>query len=410
MMHSILLQLGWRNIWRNKRRTAVILTAIVIGVWSMIFIAALMRGVADRMIENSISTLTDHIQIQNVQFRNDPALENTISSPDSIKKALSSLPSDARWTPRMRITAVVSNARHSAGLMVVGIDPEREAGISFLKEAVKNGRYLEKEDPYAIIVGQALLETFETRIGNKLVLMSQDSEGEIVSRAFKIKGVFRAELESIEKRFGFITLSAMRDMLKSGEAVSEIGILLDDYQKADETAERLRGEISDGSIGVYTWKDLLPMMTAMLKMYDGSMFIWYLVVFIAMGFGLVNTILMAVFERIREFGLFKSIGMKPRWVVAEVLAESFFLLAIGTIAGNLTGILSVLALSGHGIDLTSFAAGMEFAGMPRVIVPVIHIKDVVIADLTVFILGLTVCLYPAIKAARFSPVQAMAYN
>ncbi len=406
----MIIQMGWRNIWRNKRRTFVILTAVVIGVWSMIFLGALMRGIADRMVENSISTLTGHIQIQGEGYRDDPVIENRIIEPDRILDDLETLPPNARWTPRLRVNAVASNARHSGGLTMVGISPAREAQVSFVGNAVTEGRYLEEDDPYGILVGRALLEKFETRVGHKLVLMSQEAGGEIASRAFRIAGVFDAELESTEKQFVFVNLEAAQDMLKVAGDLSEIAILLDRYLDAEIVADKIRDFLSDEAVGVYTWKELLPMVTAVLKMYDGFIFFWFVVVFVAMGFGLVNTILMAVFERVREFGLLRSIGMKPRLVVAEVLAESFYLLAIGTFAGNVLGFATVFALSREGIDLSAFAAGMEFAGMSRVIIPVLYAKDVVAADATVFVLGLLISLYPAVKASRFSPVEAMAHN
>ncbi len=406
----MIFQLGWRNIWRNKRRTAVILTAVVIGVWSMLFLSAFMRGIADRMVVNSISTLTGHIQIQNNNFRNDPVIEHLIEKPENIVSSFSLLPPSARWTTRLRLNAVANNARHSGGVVMVGIQPGREAGISFIGDAVREGRYLNEEDPYGIVIGKALLEKFETKIGHKLVLMSQGTDGEIASRAFRIAGVYRAELEATEKTYVFTTVAAAQKMLKAEGQVSEIAILLDNYRNADAVAQTIRASVADHTVTVYTWRELLPMVTAVLKIYDGFIFFWFIVVFIAMGFGLVNTILMAVFERVREFGLLRSLGMKPRLVIAEVLAESFFLLVIGTVAGNILGFATVAALSGHGIDLSAFAQGMEFVGMSRVIFPVVYPKDVVTADVTVFVLGLLISLYPAVKASRFSPVEAMAHN
>jgi len=140
------------------------------------------------------------------------------------------------------------------------------------------------------------------------------------------------------------------------------------------------------------------------------MMLWYVVTFIAMGFGLINTTLMSVFERMREFGVLKALGMKPWWIVRGVLTESVFLLLLGTAAGDLLTIVTVGVLAATGIDLSSLAAGAEFAGMSRIIYPSLTVNDVGMANLVVCLLGVVVCTYPAVKAARFTPVEAMAHT
>jgi ABC-type lipoprotein release transport system permease subunit len=404
-------QLGWRNIWRNRRRTLVILTAVIIGVWSMIFLGALMRGMADQFVSNGIKTLTGHIQVHHPGYRDDPVVENSMPDPSVVEAALTKrLPPDAQWAHRVKVDAVVSNARHSTGVTMVGIDPPREAAISFIGGAITEGRYLEDDDPYGIMVGQALADKFETKLERKLVLMTQDTEGEIASRAFRIIGIYRAEIEATEKQFVFVTMSAAQEMLKLHNGISEIAILLPVHEAADKVAGALRTELPAAEYEVNTWQEILPMVTAILKIYDFFIYIWFLVVFIAMGFGIVNTALMAVFERIREFGLLKALGMKPRWIIQEVIIESIYLLILGIIIGNAAGFLSVLALSANGIDLSALAAGTEYWGMSRVIYPAILGQDVIVANLVVFILGLVVSLYPAVKAARFTPVEALAHT
>ncbi|MCD6486095.1 MAG: ABC transporter permease [Syntrophobacterales bacterium] len=405
------LQLGWRNIWRNPRRTIVIMTAVIIGVWAMIFLGALMRGISEQMVRNGITTLTGHIQVHHAGFREDPIIENSIDKPEVVKAALSRiLPPDTRWTTRVRVDAIANNARHSGGVTLVGINPEREARISFIGQAVTEGAYLKADDKYGIIIGKALADKFDTKLGRKLVLMSQDTKGGIASRAFRITGIFRAEMEATEKQFVFVTIASAQKMLKLGDGISEASILLADYKDADRIADSLKGVLSSASYDVQTWRELLPFVTAVLKMYDWFIYLWFLVIFIAMGFGIVNTILMAVFERIREFGLLKALGMKPWWIVKEVLTESFFLLILGMVAGNVLGFMSVFALAGTGIDLSALSEGLEFAGMSRIIYPVIVVKDIVAANLVVLVLGLLVSAYPAVKAARFTPVKAMAHT
>jgi len=404
-------KLAWRNIWRAPRRTAVILIAVIIGVWSMAFLGALMRGISDQMVRNGIATLTGHIQIHHKGYRSDPVIENNMAKPSVIEKVMRDvLPADALWTSRVRVNAVASNARHSSGLTLVGIHPLSEARISFIGEAISQGRYLKPNDTLGIVIGKVLAEDFETELGKKLVLMSQDKDQEIASRAFRIVGIFTAEMEATEKRFAFVTISAAQEMLGLNKEISEISIKLSSYKEANTVAYGLRSALWSSDYEIHTWQELLPLVTAVLGMYDGFIFLWFLVVFIAMGFGIVNTTLMAVFERMREFGLLKALGMKPWWIVRQVLTESFFLLVIGIIIGNGIGLWTVSALSSNGIDLSSLAKGMEFVGMSHIIYPAFYAKDMITANLVVFVLGLLVSLYPAIKAARFTPLQAMTHT
>ena len=405
------LQLAWRNIWRNKRRTAIILTAVVIGVWSMILLGSLMRGIAVGMIKNGISTLTGHIQIHHKGYRDDPAIENSISDPRVVEDVLRKvLPQDALWSPRVRVNAVASNARHSSGVTLVGIDPASEARISFIGTAISQGRYLKPDEKNGILVGEALLEKFDTRPGRKLVLMSQDTHREIASRAFRIVGTFRAEMEATEKQYVFVNRTASQKMLKLEDGLSEIAILLPGKPDNPDVTDALKTALPSEKFEVHTWRELLPFQMAYLKILDGFMWIWYLVVFVAMGFGIVNTTLMAVYERMREFGLLKALGMKPWWILREVLTESFLLLITGMAIGNALGFVCIYALSGSGIDLSALAAGAEYAGMTRVIYPAIALRDILMSNFIVLFLGILVSAYPAVKAARFTPVEALAHT
>lgn len=407
-MHILM---GWRNIWRNPRRTLVILAAVVVGVWSMIFLAALMRGVTDQLLENGISTLTGHLQIQQEGYREDPVIQNHIKEPEHVARVLNDvLPAGAFWTERIRVNAIANTARYTQGVTLVGIDPDREARVSFIGEAVQEGEYLVPDDFYGIIVGASLVEDFETRLDRRIVLMSRDAGGEVSSRAFRIQGIFRAELEATEKEFVFITMAAARDMLGLDQGISEAAVLLPSHDLTHDTANTLKRMLDTPSLTVATWEDMLPLARVSIELYDTFIFVWFLVVFIAMGFGIVNTMLMAVFERIREFGLLKALGMRPLGIVQGVLTESFFLLLLGTAAGSLLGILSVSLLSESGIDLSAMAAGLEYAGMPRVVYPVLKGGDFLLANATVLFLGILVSLYPAVKAARLIPVKALIHN
>jgi ABC-type lipoprotein release transport system permease subunit len=387
------------------------MTAIVIGVWSMIFLGALMEGITVGMIDNGISTLTGDIQIHQEDYLSDPVVENTMINPKEVTDALARvLPPDAKYAARIRVGAVASNARHSSGMTMVGIDPVREAEISFIgPEAIIEGRYLEDGEDTGIVVGEALVEKFETKLGHKLVLMSQDTNREIASRAFRIVGIYQAEMEGTEKQFGFVSRDIAEKMLSLDGGISEVSISLSNHEAAPEVVTALNG-VLPASYDIKPWRELLPILDAYIRINSSFSIIWAIVVFIAMAFGIVNTTLMAIFERMREFGLLKALGMRPWWIIRDVLTESAFLLLLGMAIGNALGFLSCWLLVDKGIDLSAWAGGMELVGMSRIIYPAIKANNVINSNLVVIILGLLVGLYPAVKAARFTPIEALTRN
>ncbi|VFQ43761.1 ABC transporter permease [Desulfoluna butyratoxydans] len=407
-MHN---ELAWRNIWRNPRRTLVITTAVVIGIWSIILLSALTRGMQREMLGNGIKTLTGHIQIQHPEYMDDPVVDYALDEGAIDKEVLSKrLPRGSHWTGRIRVGAVAANARHSGGVTLVGMDPEREPFVSFIGGAVTEGRPLKASDKSKVVVGRALLNAYEARIGHKLILMSQDTEGEIASKAFRIVGVFDADLEATEKTYLFVPFGAAQKMLGLGDHLSEVSIVLPEMGDEREVAKAISQALNTEALTVTTWQERLPMLAAYLKLSDSFIYIWYGVVFIAMGFGIVNTTLMAVFERIREFGLIRALGMSPTGIIRGVLLESLFLLVLGLAAGNILGIATVFLIAIHGIDLSALAAGTEMWGMPRIIIPVLTPTDILTANGVIVTLGLVVSLYPATKAARITPVEALRYT
>jgi ABC-type lipoprotein release transport system permease subunit len=370
------IAVSWRNIWRNKRRTAVILTAILIGIASMIFFSAFSRGMMAGMVDNAIDELTGHIKIQHRHFREDPSIFNRITDPDKILEQINGiLPENTRTAARIVTDAVVNTARDSTGVKLAGIRYAAEKGISFIGDAPVQGRAFAEDDLSSALMGTALADKLGLSTGKRFVVSAQNAKGEVVSRSYTITGLFRAEMEAVEKAYVFVSKKSAAQLLGLGNAVTEISMVLPYQNIAKTDLTPLTHQINDlldDELTALTWRTLLPAIDAYLSLFTRFLFIWYLVVFIAMGFGIVNTVLMAVFERMREFGLLKAIGMKPlRIFNMVVVVETVFLLMIGLFAGNLAAFVFIFVFSQTGIDLSAFSSGIQMWGIQRVIFPVV---------------------------------------
>lgn len=399
-------RMAWRNIWRVPRRTVTVLLAVVTGLWAMVALSSVMAGALDQMVRNGIKNLTGHIQIHRKGYHADPVIENSMAEDAAVLAVLEGYGSRLRWARRVRVPAVVSTARHSVGLTLVGIEPVQESRVSFIGSAVVEGRYLEAGDERGILLGRKVADRLGARVGGKVVLLSQDSQKDIASAAFRIQGFFAAEPESVEEQFAFVLLGSAQSMLKLGASISEIAVVAEDHDRS----ERLRDEIAarlEASLEVLHWKELLPLVTSTIALWKGFVSIWYGIAFIAIAFSLVNTMLMAVLERSREFGMLKALGMKPRRIVSLILTESFWLIFTGLAVGNVVSVGTVLWVARSGIDLTAFVEGTVRVGLSRVVYPTISVEEWVAANFMVLIPGLLVNLYPAMKAARITPVVAL---
>ncbi len=407
------LVIAWRNLWRNPRRTLIILTAMVIGITSMVVLSALSRGMIDGMVDNAINNLVGHIRIQDPEYRVDPSIIRRITHPQQLLADITPLlPPGADIARRIKVDGMLGTSREHVGVIIVGIIPENETGISFIGRPVHQGRMINPDESGDLIIGQALLERIGARVGRKVVLVSQNQEWENVSRSFRIRGTYRTELAQTEKVYVFVLLPVLQEMLGVGEGVTEITVHLEQGKsgKDDGLAElvsALNTKIRDSGYIAENWRQMLPAISAYLEMYNGYMLIWFIVVFIAMGFGIVNTMLMAVYERMREFGLQRAIGMRSSRIVRMVMVEILLLLLFGSLVANGFSLFLIKIVFGSGIDLSLFAEGTEMWGMSRVIVPALSLWDLYTANGVVLVLGLLVGLYPAVRAGRFTPVEAM---
>jgi len=403
---GVMTRMAWRNLWRNHRRTLIMLLAIAVGVWAMIFMTALMRGMVDQMIEDGIDSLPGFVQIHHPAYRDDPSVENSLAQPGpALLEALQSSEVTG-WTTRVRVPAMIASERDSRGVTLLGVDPKGEIALGFDPESIVAGRFLQSPDDTGLVIGRKLLERLETDLGKRVVVMSQDPENNIADRGFRIVGVYKAKLAAMEEMYIYAGRTTVQSLLKMNGQVSEVAITGQDYRNVSRLYQLVKNA-ADKDAQVQSWTELDTYLGLMLGVMDGFVLVWIIVIFLALSFGLVNTLMMAVFERVREFGLMQALGMKPSAIRLQVLLESVMLLVLGLLAGNLLAIASILPIQ-DGIDLSAVAEGMEMMGVSSILYPALTLKDIVMANTVVIVLGILTSLLPAWRASQYSPVEAIA--
>lgn len=402
---QISFMLAWRNLWRNHRRTIIMLAAISIGAWAMIFMTALMRGMVNDMIRDGIRSLPGHVQVHNPAYRDDPSVNNLVSMSDiEISERFAAAGID-RIAARVRVPAIISSERESRGVTLLGVDPLQERSIEAIGSTVAEGRGLDSVEDNGVVIGRKLADKLDTDIGKRIVLMSQDPDNEVADRGFRVVGFFEANLAAQEEAFVYAGRATVQKMLGIDNRVSEVAVAGDDYRNVDLLLADTR-QLVDERDEVLPWHELNTYLGSMLAVMDGFVLVWIIVIFLALSFGLVNTLVMAVFERVREIGLMLALGMRPSSILMQIVFESALLLILGLAIGNALALASVIPLR-DGIDISIVAEGMEMFGASSILYPEMQLNDVVLANVVVLILGFLASLSPAWRASRYEPVEAI---
>ena len=402
MQFNTLSTLAWRNLWRNYRRTLIMLAAIAVGVWAMLIMTAMMRGMVEQMISKGISNLPGQIQLHHPQFRDDPSIVNSLSAPNAALLAVLNSQAVTGWSGRVRVPAVISSERDSRGVTLVGLEPATDLGIK--AESISSGRFLTSGADRGLVIGAKLAERLETRVGKRVVVMSQDPDNQVADRGFRVVGLFTADFESAEESTIYAGRETLQALLKMGNQLSELTVMGKNHDDLAALTARLAAAAPQ--LEVLPWTQLDRFLGATVEMMDGFVLVFIIIIFLALSFGLVNTLAMAIFERTREIGLMEALGMQPASVVVQIMIEAFLLLLLGLLLGNLAA-LGTMHWLDDGLDLSAVAQGMEMMGIGTVLRPAFYIEDLLLADCLVLSLGLLASVIPAWRAAQLNPIQAL---
>ena len=398
---KLLLQLSGRNLFRHKRRNFMLLLAIVVAVSGVTLMNSLIRGMQFDMQDAAVANLTGHVKILAPGYLDDPSIEKSFRLAEGWEPDLPAEDLEG-WAARIRIPAVIMSERETRGVQFVGIDPAQEV-ISFLGDADYVGEPLADAEDRRVVIGQVLAEQLETDVGRRLVLITQGADGLNREAGFKIAGLYDAEGEGLEKMFVFTGIARLQQLVDA-DVVTEVSVKLT-QNPAMLSAKRALAEFFIG-LDVKDWQELEPQAAAMFVFADSAIFIWFLIMIGALIFGLVNTLITSVMERVSEFGMLRAVGMRPGSVIVQVVLESTLIMAVGVALGLLGGWLFILWL-GEGIDLSQWSAGVETFGMRSLLVPRLLVADLVLVASMSLFFGILASLYPAWRAVKIKPLDAL---
>lgn len=406
------IKMVWRNLWRNTRRSLLTTSAIFFATLLLVFMLALQKGSYMGMINGAVKIHTGHLQIQREGYLDEMNINLCIDNPEKIYPILNEERHIQAFAPRLNSPALISSAGNTFGALVIGVDPDREAEVSTLKKIIREGSYLSSEHDHGALLGNAMARNLGVTIGDELIFMGQAANGALAADRFYVKGIYKSGSSEFDRSIVCIDIKEAQELFSMEGRVSEIALILDDFRSIKEVKDSImKGFRRRGfeKYKVLTWSEIIPALKQAIALDASSAYILYFILLMVVGFGIMNTFLMSIFERMRELGVMIALGMRPGLMFLMVILESLTLSSLGILSGVIAGSGLAYYYEQTGIHLAELSEMMEFFGMPPGIFPDISIGVVVVAIIAVFTITLLIAIYPALKVLRIKPVEALRY-
>lgn len=418
----MLLKLAWRNIWRNKRRSLIVITSVVIGLIAIVLTNGLANGMLQQMLFNQINLNISHIQIHKKGFNDNKIVQSYIPDYQKVEDILKNNPEIESYSKRVLAAGILSSANNSSGVYIKGINPEEESKVSIIKSSVIQGKYL-GENKHDIIIGKKLADKLEVSIGDKVVAMTNTIHGNVGSDVFRIVGIFQTANSPYDKTSIYVNEKAEQGILgfdePSGQYTNgpdkilqehyyEFVVITKNFQDVDKIKAGLQKQLGN-EYEVLTYKDLLPMLIYQMEIFNKSMLIFNLIIGLALIFGIVNSMLMSVFERINEIGVLMAIGMKNLRLSLMIIFEALILGIFGTLAGLVVGLIINGLLSHSGLNLGLFSEGLGAMGVGSIVYPALSVSEIIGTVIFMPFVAVIAAFYPSYRAIKLEPIYAINY-
>jgi len=400
-------KLSWRNIWRHKRRSALTILAIVFATALLVFMLSFQLGSYDDMINASVTLDTGHIQIMPTGYHADQKIRNVIDSPGDLLDTVKQLPSVKGAAARAESFCLASSDNRTKGVLISGVHPAQEQTVSRLSKSMKTGEYLAADDADAAVIGLLLAKQLKLGIGDELTLLGQGRDGSIAAGIVIIKGIFQSGVDEFDRNVIQVPYAYFNGMFYMNHTAHRIVVRLDSLKPIEKTCTALASRIDTSRLKIFTWDTLMPGLKQTIRLDLISGFIMYGILIIVVCFSILNTFLMSILERKKEYGMLIAIGTTPLRLMKFVLTESMLMTLIGLIIGIGVGTAVTLFFSHHGIGLGEASDMLSQYGISDRLFPKLTPVSLVSGPLLILVFTFLTALIPALRIRTLRPVEAI---
>ncbi|MDP8222970.1 MAG: FtsX-like permease family protein [Candidatus Lernaella stagnicola] len=407
LLSKMLWLTAWRNLWRNKRRTLILLAAIVVGLLGVIFYIALVNAWWGQSVENAVAILTGHVQVQAPGYHENPQLKRNIAIDPALRPKIMNIDHVAGAAARIKTMILVSNSEKSEMAQLIATEPGHEPQVSMIPNSIVEGRWLTSKDERKIVIGRTMAERFKTKLNRRMIVRATAPSGEVVDQVFRIVGIYDTGLKSFDKSAVYVRLNDAQTMFGMENRATEWVVATQLPDHAVEVAALVGGLVPPKETVVTTWMDLNPLVVKTMELSQFFMWFFNMFFYLAMAFGVANTMLMSVLERTKEIGMMLALGVKRSMILTVILLEALLLACVAGIVGGALGGGLVGWASERGLDLSAWVDGMSYAGMRGVLHPYVRVTDMILAIAVTAVVAVLMAIYPAWKASRMNPTTAL---
>lgn len=398
--------IAWRNVWRNKVRSIVMIAAIALGLIAGIFAMAFMQGAVNARIESATRSELGHLQVHAPHFRDNNDTERYISKIRELTRKIENIDAVNAASYRLVTEPFIMAAHGTGGGKMLGIVPDKEKQVTNISQKIISGTYLEKTSRMPpVLIGEKLSTKLKLKVGSKLNVQMVDINGDLSSKGYRVSGIYKTANTGFDESNMFVLFNDLKNQLGlPNDVAHEIAVICSDGNAVDEVKKSITQLSSNNE--VKTWKELSPEMSILTESMDEYMYIFILIILLGLCFGIINTMLMAVLERTKEIGMLMAVGMNKRKLFGMIMLESVMLTLTGGIIGVLLGSAIARYFSTRPIDVSAFSEGLEKYGYATQITTSIQTQTLITITVLVLITGIISAIYPARKALKLNPAEA----